>query len=95
MVTKLRGGCVKELHRIEKNYSSEVQKTNSLVSPYIGICEFIIIRSFTDFHKTKEAAELLVTNFKKNSSSFVTLLAQKKIKPLGDFLFKINNLGLP
>ena len=57
VVKKLSGGWVKEHHRIEGNYTCDVQKTKSLVSPYKGICEFIIIRSFTDFHETKEAAE--------------------------------------
>ncbi|HSP83784.1 MAG TPA: hypothetical protein VLN72_08620 [Gillisia sp.] len=56
-VKKLSGGWVKEYYRIEGNYSYDVQKTKSLVSLYKGICEFIIIRSFTDHHKSKEAAE--------------------------------------
>ena len=57
VVKKQSGGWIKEHHRIAGNYSYDVQKTKSLVSPYRWICEFIIIRSFTDFHKTKEAAE--------------------------------------
>lgn len=56
-ITKLGGGWVKEKHSIENDYSYDVQETNSLISPYKGVCEFTIIRSFTDFHGTKEAAK--------------------------------------
>ncbi|MGE5945058.1 MAG: hypothetical protein ACM31G_12055 [Flavobacteriales bacterium] len=56
-VTKLGGGWVKEKHSVEDKYSYDVQETNSLVSPYKGICEFIVVRSYSDFHKTKEEAE--------------------------------------
>jgi hypothetical protein len=34
----------------------DVKRTDSLVSPYVGICEFTLLRSTTAFHKTKEEA---------------------------------------
>ena len=57
-VTKLGGGWVKEQYSLEGEYSYDVQTTNSLISPYKGICEFTLKRSYTDFHKSKESALL-------------------------------------
>jgi hypothetical protein len=35
----------------------DVQKTASLVSPYIGKLEFQLVQHFTTFHKTRKEAE--------------------------------------
>src|SRR5690554_4483091 len=57
-VAKLGGGWVKEQYSFEGEYSYDIQTTNSLISPYKGICEFTLKRSYTDFHKSKEDALL-------------------------------------
>lgn len=55
-ITKLGGGWVKEYYEPNLNYKIDVQKTNSLITPFTGYCEFILIRHITDFHSSKEEA---------------------------------------
>ena len=62
-VAQLGGGWVKERFKPMENYKVDVQRTNSLVSPYIAICEFTLVRAMTKFHKLKIDAE--------NDNSFI------------------------
>ena len=61
-VTELGGGWAKEEYTmVESSY--DIQSTNSLVSPYVGICKFTLQRNYTDFFETKDAAS--------NSNKFI------------------------
>ena len=51
----LGGGWVKKEYNVIAS-SYDIQKTNSVVSPYVGICKFTLQRSYSDFFDTKEAA---------------------------------------
>jgi hypothetical protein len=63
--SKLGGGWVKSYYQPEKSSADiDVQKTASLVSPYVGILEFQLIRHDTAFHKSRAEAE--------RDSAFVT-----------------------
>ena len=55
-ITLLGGGWVRLYYEPESNYKIDVQKTNSLVTPYTGYCEFTLTRHFTTFYKNKEDA---------------------------------------
>ena len=55
-ITLLGGGWVSLHYEPEYSYKFDVQKTNSLVTPYTGFCEFTFTRHFTAFHKNKEDA---------------------------------------
>ena len=68
-ITKLGGGWVKECYEPDYDYKIDVQKTNSLMTPFIGICEFTLIRRITNFCTSKEDAEsdnLFVKSDKRN-----------------------------
>lgn len=67
-VLKLGGGWVKKRHSLRDKYSYDVQETNSLVSPYKGIYEFKLLRSYTDFHATEQEA-ILDNNFTKTDNN--------------------------
>lgn len=54
---KLGGGWAKLEFRPEPDYKIDVTATNSLLSPYAGVCEFTMVRRWTDFHATKEEAD--------------------------------------
>ena len=56
-VMMLGAGWVKKRYCLSGEYNYDVQRTNSLISPYTAICEFNLKRSYTDFHKTKEEAQ--------------------------------------
>lgn len=50
-VTQLAGGWVKENFTIDADsLKFDVEKTSSLVSPYVGTVSFMIIRHVTNFH---------------------------------------------
>lgn len=55
-IAKLTGGWVKEHYEPAGDPEIDVQRTGSLVSPYMGICQFTLRRHFTAFHKTKAEA---------------------------------------
>jgi hypothetical protein len=55
-VDKFGGGWAKEAYRPIGEPSIDVKKTDSLISPYAGICEFTLRSDRTTFHKTKEEA---------------------------------------
>ncbi|MFZ2866030.1 MAG: hypothetical protein WA440_14855, partial [Ignavibacteriaceae bacterium] len=55
-ITLLGGGWVNLYYEPESTYKIDVQKTNSLVTPNTGFCEFTLIRHFTAFHKNKSDA---------------------------------------
>jgi hypothetical protein len=55
-VSKLGGGWAKEIYHPVGEPSLDIKKTDSLISPYVGICEFTLRREVTAFHKTKEEA---------------------------------------
>jgi hypothetical protein len=55
-VTKLGGGWVKEIYRPIGEPSLDIKRTDSIMSPYLGICEFTLRREITAFHNTKEEA---------------------------------------
>ncbi|MDP3831649.1 MAG: hypothetical protein Q8Q47_10290, partial [Ignavibacteriaceae bacterium] len=62
-LAELGGGWVKEYFEPETNYKIDVQKTNSLITPFTGFCEFILTRYLTKFHSTKGDAS--------NDNSFI------------------------
>ncbi len=41
----------------QRSAGIDVQKTTSLVSPYVGTLEFQLVQHFTAFHKTRKEAE--------------------------------------
>lgn len=57
--TVVRAGCgwLKDYFEPSPNYRIDVQKTNSLVSPYLGVVEFNVTRHATKCHKTQAEAE--------------------------------------
>jgi hypothetical protein len=56
--SKLGGGWAKSYYRPDQRSASiDVQKTASLVSPYMGTLEFQLVRYYTAFHKTRPEAE--------------------------------------
>lgn len=55
-VTLLGGGWVTEFYKPKDETAIDVQTTNSLVSPYLAVGEFNLVRYRTAFHKTKEEA---------------------------------------
>jgi hypothetical protein len=55
-LAKLGGGWVKEYYEPETDYKVDVQRTNSLITPYTGFCEFTLTRHLTTFHNRKEDA---------------------------------------
>lgn len=56
MVSELGGGWAKEVYRPLGEPSIDIKKTDSLISPYVGICQFTLRADRTAFHKTKEEA---------------------------------------
>jgi hypothetical protein len=56
-VYKLGCGWAKIYYKVEGEYSIDVQRTSSLISPYIGVCEFKLRRHYTACHPTKEGAQ--------------------------------------
>lgn len=55
--TKLGGGWVNEYFEPDLDSTSiDVQRTSSLVSPYIGKLEFRLVRHYTAFHRTRGEA---------------------------------------
>jgi hypothetical protein len=67
-VTKLGGGWVKEYYEPEPEYSINAERTSSLISPYVGSLDFVLVRHYTDFHKTREEA-VADSNFVKHDSA--------------------------
>ena len=56
--TKLGGGWVKEYFQPDQSSAGiDVQRTTSLVSPYVGTLEFKLVTHYTAFHKTRNEAE--------------------------------------
>lgn len=56
-VTKLGGGWTKERFTLDGTSAKfDVEKTSSLVSPFIGTLKFTLIRSLTAFHSTEPEA---------------------------------------
>jgi hypothetical protein len=56
-VNQLGGGWAKEYFAPDSNYGIDVKATDSLISPYSGVCEFTMTRRWTAYHSTKEDAE--------------------------------------
>src|SRR5450759_2176821 len=57
-ITKLGGGWVKMYFQPDQSsVGIDVQRTTSLVSPYVGTLEFQLVEHFTAFHKTRAEAE--------------------------------------
>lgn len=56
-VGKLGGGWAKIYFEPSLDYGVDVRKTDSLVSPYVGVLEFTLIRHFTKFHPSESDAE--------------------------------------
>jgi hypothetical protein len=50
------GGWVKEVYEADPDYKIDIQTTNSLITPYLGYCEFSLVRHHTSFHENKEDA---------------------------------------
>src|SRR5580658_2587761 len=44
------GGWVKRYFEPNEDYSIDVRRTDSLVSPYIGVCEFTLTLQMTAYH---------------------------------------------
>jgi type II secretory pathway pseudopilin PulG len=56
-VQEFGAGWAKEYFAPDSNYGIDVKATDSLISPYSGVCEFTIMRRWTAYHVTKEDAE--------------------------------------
>ncbi len=56
-LAKLGGGWAMQYYEPSEEYNIDVQTTNSLISPFIGICEFTLTRNYTGFHSSKEEAK--------------------------------------
>jgi len=56
-VNRLGGGWAKEYFAPDSHYGIDVKATDSLISPYSGVCEFTMTRRWTAYHATKEDAE--------------------------------------
>jgi len=56
-VTKLGCGWAKIYYKVEGEYGIDVQRTSSLISPYVGVCEFNLRRHYTACHPTREGAQ--------------------------------------
>lgn len=58
-VTKLGGGWAKERFTLDPSSAKfDVEKTSSLVSPFVGTLTFTLVRNLTTFHETEaEAAD--------------------------------------
>jgi hypothetical protein len=56
-VRETSGGWRKNYYEVGDNYSIDLQRTASLVSPYVGTVEFHFVMHSTAFHKTREEAE--------------------------------------
>jgi hypothetical protein len=57
--TVVKAGCgwLKQYYEPSTDYRIDVRKTDSIVSPYLGVVEFIVIRHYTECHKTQGEAE--------------------------------------
>jgi len=58
IVTRLGGGWVKERFLFEKSEDIDVFQTASLMYPYEAKHQFVILREFTDFHASRNSAEV-------------------------------------
>ena len=56
-VRESSGGWRRNYYEIEENYSIDLRKTDSLISPYVGTASFVFIMHSTSFHNTKAEAE--------------------------------------
>ena len=50
-------GWRKKIFEPKTDFEIDVRATDSLISPYIGTCDFTLITHLTAFHKTKAEAE--------------------------------------
>lgn len=57
LAVKLDGGWVKWHFEPVGTPSIDVRKTDSLISPYAGVCEFTLAKYFTALHKSAEEAQ--------------------------------------
>ncbi len=56
-ITKLGGGWAKERFTLDPTSAKfDVEKTSSLVSPFVGTLTFTLIRSFSAYHSTEAEA---------------------------------------
>ena len=55
-VSKSSWGWTKEYYEPSGEPNIDVMRTDSLVSPYLGICEFNLVRHRTGFHSTRADA---------------------------------------
>jgi hypothetical protein len=56
-IRETSGGWCRNYYDIDENYSVDLRKTDSLISPYVGTANFAFIMHSTSFHKTKAEAE--------------------------------------
>lgn len=57
LVAHLGGGWVNEQFQPAGEPSIDVRRTDSLISPFAGTCEFTLVRSRTDFHSSESDAK--------------------------------------
>jgi hypothetical protein len=55
-VLKFGGGWAKRFIEAEADYNIDIQTTTSLVSPYVGVCEFSLKEHLSMFHPNKNDA---------------------------------------
>lgn len=100
-VTELGGGWCKVNYKINPNISYDIQKTNSIVSPYKAILKFRLLAYRTEFHKSEEESKLdnnisfnpfeerihtHVFDFKDNEWIIVKRTNQKQVSGIDDFI---------
>lgn len=71
IVTRLGGGWVKERFLFEKSEDIDVFQTASLMYPYEAKHQFVILREFTDFHASRNSAEVDSRFFKSDQSRHI------------------------
>jgi hypothetical protein len=56
-VVQTSGGWSRQYFEVGSEYGIDVRKTDSLISPYVGVAEFALTMHYTAFHKTQAEAE--------------------------------------
>lgn len=56
-VVETSGGWSRQYFEVDPEFSIDVRKTDSLISPYLGVAEFLLTMHYTAFHKTQAESE--------------------------------------
>lgn len=56
-VVQSPGGWRNGIHEPEPDYSIDLRYTDSLISPYVGTCDFVLVSQYTVFYRSKQEAQ--------------------------------------